>query len=159
MRVQAVHTFFQGGSPPGTISWGLPACLLSRQLLLLPLHPNPLHGKGQWGASLTMISSMRTAAPGVRAGRPTRLSELMSLLLTGRLITCMLGQLVEWVQLRELLEPRFMPMVCKPLPWTSFDKGGYILWRAPILRHKQVAQLRAVSGHAGSPLSVQAPSV
>lgn len=37
-----------------------------------------------------------------------------------------------------------MPMVCKPLPWTSYDKGGYILWRAPILRHKQVTQLRMV---------------
>ena len=44
-----------------------------------------------------------------------------------------------------------MPMVCKPLPWTSYDKGGYILWRAPILRHKQVAQLRMVRGTRAVP--------
>ena len=48
------------------------------------------------------------------------------------------------VQLRELLEPRFLPMVCKPLPWTSYDKGGYILWRAPVLRHKTLSQLTIV---------------
>ena len=40
--------------------------------------------------------------------------------------------------------PRFMPMVCHPIPWEAYDKGGYLLWRAPIVRTKEGGQLEKV---------------
>lgn len=57
--------------------------------------------------------------------------------------------MLSYVQARELLVKRFMPMVIPPAPWTAQLGGGYLLWRCHVMRtrakqqHDLIAQAEA----------------
>ena len=42
------------------------------------------------------------------------------------------------------MQPRFMPMLCPPIPWENHDKGGHILWRSSVIRTRMAKQMEEV---------------
>ena len=63
------------------------------------------------------------------------------------------------LQLRALADPRFLPMVCPPIPWEAVDRGGYLLWRSSVIRAKQSFQYKQARSRAPLPAGPWSPQL
>ena len=46
-------------------------------------------------------------------------------------------------RLDQSIQAQYLPMVCRPKPWTSYNDGGYFLKRVPVLRAKNAPEQAA----------------
>ena len=62
-----------------------------------------------------------------------------------------LSRVVNNIEVLSAVNPRFLPMVVPPLPWTAPDDGGYLTLRTNVISHYQRnAELLDSQGHLGA---------
>lgn len=49
-------------------------------------------------------------------------------------------------RMRQHLRPRYMPMICTPMPWTKYREGGYVRLKTQIIRKAKPDQKVALDG-------------